>query len=354
MQRAGKKRSDSLMGFGDGVPCLIFADMHPTASAFDLMNQYGKEKVPFLFLVDFSGENASIFRIDKIDPNHLLFNINGLTNNLHTNVEPLPENIHFEVQNLDFEAYENAFNTVMYHLRRGDSYLLNLTFPVRIDTNLSLKQIFDHSKASYKLWMKERLTVFSPEPFIRINGCKIFTYPMKGTIDANLPNAEELLLNDPKERAEHFTIVDLLRNDLNMVSEKVRVEQFRYVQEIKTLRGKLLQTSSLISGELSEDWTKKIGTILSQLLPAGSISGAPKKRTVEIIREVETYDRGFYTGVFGVFDGEKLDSGVMIRYIEKSENQFVFKAGGGITVNSELHAEYNELMQKVVLPFGRL
>ena len=316
------------------------------------MNQYGEEKTPFLFVIDFSGENGFVSRLDTINPNQLLFNINGRTNAPHQQPDPLPKNVQFDVYPLDFKSYEAAFNTVMQHLRRGDSYLLNLTFPVKINTNLSLKQIFDHSKASYKLWMNEKLTVFSPEPFIRISDGQIFTFPMKGTINAILPDAERLLLNDQKERAEHFTIVDLLRNDLNMVSEKVQVEQFRYVEEIKTLRGKLLQTSSRISGKLPKDWYGKIGTILSRLLPAGSISGAPKKRTVEIIREAETYERGFYTGVFGLYDGEKLDSGVMIRYIEKTENQYVFKAGGGITVNSDVRAEYEELMQKVVLPFG--
>ncbi len=84
---------------------------------------------------------------------------------------------------------------------------------------------------------------------------------MKGTIDANLANAEQILLSDPKEKAEHYTIVDLLRNDLNSVAEKVRVDRFRYVEKIQTSRGALLQTSSVISGKLPSNYIHELGTI---------------------------------------------------------------------------------------------
>jgi para-aminobenzoate synthetase component I len=176
---------------------------------------------------------------------------------------------------------------------------------------------------------------------------------MKGTIDAMLPDAEKRLMDDPKELAEHYTIVDLLRNDLNMVSQKVRVNRFRYVEEIHTHRGRLLQTSSDISGILPNDYQQHLGDIMARLLPAGSVSGAPKKKTVEIIHSAENYERGFYTGVFGVFDGRTLDSAVMIRFIEKTANGLVFKAGGGITVNSRIEDEYQEMLQKVYLPLHR-
>jgi para-aminobenzoate synthetase component 1 len=239
----------------------------------------------------------------------------------------------------------------MFHLNRGDSYLLNLTMPVGFDTNMGLKEIFRRSQAPYKLWMKDKFTVFSPEPFVKINDNRIFSHPMKGTIDADLPDAEQKLLADPKELAEHYTIVDLIRNDLNMVSKKVKVDQFRYVEKIQTNRRNLLQTSSLISGELPVGFESRIGTIITSLLPAGSISGAPKKKTVEVILETELYDRGYYTGVFGVFDGKQLDSAVMIRFIEQTETGMVFKAGGGITVNSKVEDEYQELLDKVYLPF---
>ena len=173
---------------------------------------------------------------------------------------------------------------------------------------------------------------------------------MKGTIDASIPHAKQLILDDEKEAAEHATIVDLIRNDLSLVSENVEVTDYRYIDELKTNDKTLLQVSSEIKGDLKEDYYQNLGTIFDQLLPAGSICGAPKKKTVEIILEAEKYERNFYTGVFGVFDGENLDSAVMIRFIEKNQNNFIFKSGGGITAKSKAKAEYEELIQKVYVP----
>jgi para-aminobenzoate synthetase component 1 len=173
---------------------------------------------------------------------------------------------------------------------------------------------------------------------------------MKGTIDAAIPNAEETILNDPKETAEHNTIVDLIRNDLSMVSKNVRVEKFRFIDEIKTAGKTLLQVSSEIVGDIQHDFFDHLGDRLFTLLPAGSISGAPKTKTIEIIEEAENYNRGFYTGVFGYFDGRSLDSAVMIRYIEQQTDQLVFKSGGGITTFSNCKKEYEELKDKVYLP----
>ena len=86
------------------------------------------------------------------------------------------------------------------------------------------------------------------------------------------------------------------------------------------------------------------------MLPAGSICGAPKKKTVEIILEAEQYDRGYYTGVFGHWDGNCLDSAVAIRYIEKEGENLVFKSGGGITFQSRCELEYDEMLKKVYVP----
>ncbi len=90
--------------------------------------------------------------------------------------------------------------------------------------------------------------------------------------------------------------------------------------------------------------------MIFSLLPAGSICGAPKKRTLEIILSVETYERGYYTGVFGYWDGSLLDSAVAIRYIEKSGNKLDFKSGGGITFQSNCDHEYDEMVNKVYVP----
>jgi para-aminobenzoate synthetase component 1 len=145
--------------------------------------------------------------------------------------------------------------------------------------------------------------------------------------------------------------VDLIRNDLSQVAFPIRVEKYKYIDEVKTHEGNLWQMSSVISGALLPHLKGRYGQILQALLPAGSITGAPKPATMKIIQEAENYDRGFYTGIMGEFDGKNLDTGVMIRFIEQRNDQKVFKSGGGITVYSEPRKEYEELIQKVYLPF---
>jgi para-aminobenzoate synthetase component 1 len=173
---------------------------------------------------------------------------------------------------------------------------------------------------------------------------------MKGTIDASVEHAREIILNDEKELAEHTTIVDLIRNDLSMIASEVRVESFRYIEHISTNQKDLLQVSSKISGVLPSNYHTQIGTLLFMMMPAGSISGAPKKKTLEIILESEQYDRGYYTGVFGIFDGNRLDSGVMIRFIENIQGELYYKSGGGITSMSTPKLEYQEMIDKVYVP----
>ena len=165
-----------------------------------------------------------------------------------------------------------------------------------------------------------------------------------------MPDAKEVLLRDEKEAAEHATITDLIRNDLSRVASEVTVTRYRYLDELHTHCGRLLQMSSEIRGRLPENYHEKLGSLFFELLPAGSITGAPKKKTVEIIREAETYDRGFYTGVMGYFDGKNLDSAVMIRFLEHTDGGFVYKSGGGITFRSTARSEYEEMIQKIYVP----
>ena len=238
----------------------------------------------------------------------------------------------------------------------GNSYLANRTCRVLVDCNLSLDDIFAHSKGKYRLLLRgdrnrgRRFVCFSPESFLRISHGRIYSYPMKGTIDASIPNARQELMNDTKEAAEHATIVDLIRNDLSRVATDVRVDCYRYVDTLHTNKGDILQTSSEISGLLPDDYRQHLGEIIDAQLPAGSITGAPKKKTVEIIREAERYDRGFYTGVMGIFNDGELNSAVMIRFVEQDENGMAFKAGGGITAKSCCRKEYEEVLQKIYLP----
>ena len=155
---------------------------------------------------------------------------------------------------------------------------------------------------------------------------------------------------DPKEINEHNTIVDLIRNDLSKVAKEVQVTRFRYLDKIKTQKKEIYHTSSEIKGKLPTDWKSQLPDILLSMLPAGSISGAPKDKTISIIQEVEQGPRGYYTGVFGYFDGDNLDSAVNIRYLEKKDDHLLYRSGGGITFLSDLDSEYNELIEKIYVP----
>lgn len=331
---------------------------------------------------------------------------------------PLDSPISWQITPPLYNDYERSFDIVKNNIMAGNSYLTNLTCKVPVSCNLSLEDIFNQAKGKYKLLIRRKRTqaedkaqqkveesqnkadkieeefqnktypkeenieeisnsfvCFSPETFVRIKGGRIYSYPMKGTLDASLPNAEKLLMEDRKEAAEHATIVDLIRNDLSRVAEDVRVDKYRYIDVLHTNKGDILQTSSEISGRLPEDYPHHLGEILDAQLPAGSITGAPKDKTMQIIQEAEGYDRGFYTGIMGIYNQGELNSAVMIRFIEeetspvdfevdgeknfkanegkkpKESRKLYFKAGGGITSKSDCRREYEEVIQKIYLPF---
>lgn len=316
--------------------------------AIEKMNHWGKSKTPFIFVIDYEMQKPVVLTLEEAFEQDIFYKINQYTN-FPFNKNP-PTDVHLEAEPISFEEYQKSFDIVQKHLHRGDSFLVNLTKPTPIKSNLSLQEIFARSIADYQLYFKGEFVLFSPEIFVKIEDGIMYSHPMKGTIPANVPNAEAEILANPKELAEHTTIVDLIRNDISMVAEKVWVERFRYMTKISTNTGDLLQVSSEICGKMPENYQEQVGTILFKMLPAGSICGAPKPQTLQIIKEAEGYDRGYYTGVFGIFDGENLDSSVMIRFIEKTDNGLVFKSGGGITVNAEVNAEYQELINKVYLP----
>lgn len=317
----------------------------------DKMNYYGKRKIPFFFVIDFEMLKPKVFPIEKISNRKIMFDINGYRN-FSYNPKKDWQRFFFKKKIIPFGIYKQAFDIVNKHQKNGNSYLLNLTFPTEIETNLTLKEIFFRSIAKYKLYYQSRV-VFSPETFVSILDGKIISCPMKGTIDADILNAKKKILQDKKEFAEHSTIVDLIRNDLNMVATDVTVESFRYVEKIKTNNKDLLQVSSRIVGTLPQNYRKIIGNIIYTLLPAGSISGAPKTKTIQIIKEAEKIKRGYYTGIFGYFDGDALDSAVAIRYIEHKNSKLYYRSGGGITVYSSPKSEYQEMADKVYVPIIR-
>jgi para-aminobenzoate synthetase component 1 len=312
------------------------------------MNRYGAVREPFVFLIDFEMARPMVLKVPEAEGHGLFFSFPGISN-FAGQKTPI-HRAEFHKIPMDFDVYREAFRIVSKHLHHGDSYLVNLTFPTPVTTGLTFHEIMKWCPAKYKLMLEDEFVVFSPETFIAIRNGIISSFPMKGTIDASVADAERLILSDPKETAEHHTIVDLIRNDLSMVAKKVRVKRFRYVERIATNFKELMQVSSEIAGELPAGFHEQIGDILFALLPAGSVSGAPKQRTVEIIRETESGPRGYYTGVGGYFDGQGLDSAVLIRYIEKTPGGMQFRSGGGITVLSEVHSEYREMIDKVYVP----
>ncbi len=316
--------------------------------AIGKINDFAKRQEPFVFVIDFSATKAIVLSPRSAEASRIRYST-GNSFPVAPSQNPTKA-FSFTLDPLSFEEYDNAFEKVMAHLKRGDTYLLNLTFPTKIRTSLSLEEIYNISQAPYKLFLEGSFAVFSPEIFIRIKDGKIFSYPMKGTIDATIPDAETQILGDEKEFFEHNTIVDLIRNDLSMVSTGIKVERFRYIDRIHTNRKELLQVSSEISGNLPTDYPGKLGELIFTLLPAGSVTGAPKKRTLEIILETEPFNRGFYTGIFGYFDGRNLDSAVMIRFIEEQDGRLYYRSGGGITALSDAKKEYEELIQKVYVP----
>ena len=388
----------------------------------DKINQLASQDEPFLFVINYQGDKAFIRLLSDINPEECLFDFEGRGNLSHAWKETWKEGTWkeetwkkkiseeeisettWQIEPPLYEDYERSFNIVKSNIMAGNSYLTNLTCRVPVSCNLSLEDIFHRAKGKYKLQLKRKRTqaedkahlkeenieenltpfvCFSPETFVRIKGGRIYSYPMKGTLDASLPNAEKQLMEDRKEAAEHATIVDLIRNDLSRVAEDVRVDKYRYIDVLHTNKGNILQTSSEISGRLPEDYPHHLGEILDAQLPAGSITGAPKDKTMQIIQEAEGYDRGFYTGIMGIYDQGELNSAVMIRFIEEetspvdfeadgeknfnasegkgdeasegkrdeASRKLYFKAGGGITSKSDCRKEYEEVIQKIYLPF---
>ncbi len=312
------------------------------------MNKWASEKRAFVFVIDFEMQDILLWEYENV-PDNFLFDFNGFANysSFHNTSLATPA---FAIKPHNKQQYLEAFDKVKRELAYGNSFLLNLTGKSELITNLKLEDFFHSSKATYKLLLKNKFVCFSPEPFVRIKNKVISGYPMKGTIDASIPDAESIILNDPKEKAEHNTIVDLIRNDISQYAKKVSVPRFRYVQKIKSPTSELLQVSSEVRGTLDDNYKQYLGNIIFGMLPAGSISGAPKHKTVQIIKDAENDKRSYYTGIAGYFDGSNLDSCVMIRFIEKAKDKLFYRSGGGITFMSDGEKEYQELLDKIYVP----
>jgi para-aminobenzoate synthetase component 1 len=198
------------------------------------LNIWGRDRVPFLFVVDFEMKKPIAIKLSDVNTADILYDLNGFSN--FTRDGQAKPSVNISKYPIKYSSYEEKFNLVLAHLQRGDSFLTNLTIKTEIELSLSLKEIFKFSNARYKLLYKNEFLVFSPEIFIRIDERNIHAYPMKGTISSSVPDAARLILSDEKELAEHVTIVDLIRNDLSLVSENVQVSRFRYLEKLLTIQ----------------------------------------------------------------------------------------------------------------------
>ncbi len=315
------------------------------------LNDLGRQSRPCFFLMDFEQQLPRVWELaaQEVDMPRFSFPSHPETGTPPIGLLP-PKLL---ADHIEAEDFERAFSVVQAGLGRGDSFLTNLTFPVPVQLTAALEEVYWQSEAKYRILWEDNFVCFSPETFVTINqDGYIESRPMKGTA-LDTPAARKALLNSQKEIAEHATIVDLIRNDLSQVAKKVRVTDYRYFHKIATSRRGLVQTSSKIGGQLPGDWKSRLGDILSKLLPAGSVSGAPKPATLDIIRRAEGQKRGYYCGIGGYFDGETVDTCVLIRFIEKTnQGTHLFRSGGGITARSDWEEEYNELKAKVRIPLS--
>jgi len=253
-------------------------------------------------------------------------------------------------------AYCEKIEAIRDFIAAGDTYQLNFTTPSLFDFSGSPAALFSHLRNQQKVPFAAFLHLphhdilsFSPELFFRIHNNRITTRPMKGTAPRGRTLAEDSQLidwlhNDPKNRAENVMIVDLLRNDLGKISQtgSVRTDNLFAVEKYQTL----LQMTSTVSGTLLPNTS--FYDIFRALFPSGSVTGAPKCRTMQLIQQLESSPRGVYTGAIGFFSPNR-DAvfSVPIRTIVLQNSSGQLGVGSGITYDSVPDQEYAECLLKL-------
>ncbi|MBN1916674.1 MAG: aminodeoxychorismate synthase component I [Verrucomicrobia bacterium] len=262
--------------------------------------------------------------------------------------------------NFSRDAYEAAVCRVLDYIAAGDTYQVNLSqrFEARLAVSpeeLALR-LFEASPAPFSAFVRfdgRAIVSSSPELFLRVRGREVETRPIKGTRPRGAtPDEDERLKTElvasPKERAELVMITDLLRNDLGRVCEygSVRVPELRVVESYRNVH----HTYSRIVGRLKED--AGLADLLRATLPGGSVTGAPKVRSMEIIEELEPTARGPYCGAIGWIGADgAMDLNIVIRTIlveadGATGRRLTFQVGGGIVADSDPAAEYEETLDK--------
>jgi para-aminobenzoate synthetase/4-amino-4-deoxychorismate lyase len=251
--------------------------------------------------------------------------------------------------------YTAKIERIKEYIRAGETYQVNFTNrvsgPVAISPDAAFAALLRQQPVAYSAFLNvagHQILSLSPELFFKVEEGRIVTRPMKGTMPRGLDAAEDeeavvRLRNDDKNRCEHVMIVDLLRNDLGRICEmgSVRVDDIFSVETYQTL----LQMTSTVSGTLRGGLTSY--DIFKAIFPCGSITGAPKIRTMEIIHELEGAPRGIYTGSIGYIapDGNATFN-VAIRTLDLHEGEAHMGVGGGIVADSDPQDEYLECLLK--------
>ena len=260
------------------------------------------------------------------------------------------------------EDYEKAIAQIHHHLRQGDTYQVNYTVQLKQDLSANPFAIYNRmvveQEAGYNAYVEhDEMAVISmsPELFFEQNDRELITRPMKGTTKRGLTDQEDLdqaawLEEDPKNRSENMMIVDLLRNDMNRLSEvgSEHVERLCQVEQYSTV----WQMTSTIKSQVRSD--VDLVEIFRSLFPCGSITGAPKIATMEIIKNLEPQARGVYCGTIGLLlpNGRRIFN-VAIRTIQLHKGQAIYGVGGGITWDSTWESEYREVHQKAAVLYRK-
>jgi para-aminobenzoate synthetase/4-amino-4-deoxychorismate lyase len=265
----------------------------------------------------------------------------------------------YEIRNLCMgitaESYAEKIAAIQEYIRSGDTYQVNFTDALRFDFSGSPEAMFaalsESQPVPYSAFLHGDdwdILSFSPELFFRVKDRRIVTRPMKGTARRGADNAEDeaiasWLQNDSKNRSENVMIVDLMRNDLGRICGygSVMVERLFAVEKYKTL----FQMVSEVSGTLRAG--VRCSDIFESLFPCGSVTGAPKHRTMEIIRQLERGPRGVYTGAIGFFSpAQEAVFNVPIRTVVLENSQGSMGVGSGIVIDSRAEDEYRECLLK--------
>lgn len=257
---------------------------------------------------------------------------------------------------IDKQEYLSKVQELREQIKEGNTYQGNFTTSFECESTLSSSEIFlsllSKQSTPYQALLHTpfgEVISFSPELFFSIKGESIITEPMKGTMPRGKSEREdrankEFLQNDIKNRSENVMIVDLLRNDLSKIAQKasVKVPKLFEIHTYPTL----FQMTSTISATLKESGLYEI---FKALFPCGSISGAPKKSTLEILQNLERRDRGVYCGALGVVERDKATFSIPIRtfFREKDSKRLHYGVGSGIVWDSVGESEYEELKTKM-------